>query len=181
MLTTIKTKQKQEGVALAVSLVLLVAVTILGVTTLSGTRLNEKITSNAQNKAIAFEVAESAIASVWSQEYLMAAVKNASNATNDPSPLLSPDADTGLNTDFDLSTTSGSTDFEGTLTVQYCGEGTPIATGLNADKSNPGNVFVLIDVNSVATMNGTSAEANHIQRAAISAPSTGRTGACVTR
>jgi len=55
----IKTRQKQEGVALVVSLVLLVAVTILGITTLSGTRLNHKITSNSQNKAIAFEVAES--------------------------------------------------------------------------------------------------------------------------
>lgn len=176
----IKSRQKQEGVALAVSLVLLVAVTILGVTTLSGTRLNQKITSNAQNKAIAFEVAESGIAAVWSKEYLMASIKDASNATNDPAPLARPDTDAGFD-DFDAGTTAGATGVDGHLTVQYCGEGTPVGTSLNADKSNPGTVFLLIDVNSVASLNTSSTEANHLQRAAISAPSTGRTGACVTR
>ncbi len=177
----IKTRQKQEGVALVVSLVLLVAVTILGVTTLSGTRLNQKITSNAQNKAIAFEVAESGIAAVWRQDYLMAAISDSSNALNDPAPLPSPEADTGLNNDFDFDNSDGRTDIQGELTVQYCGEGQPVGSSLNADKSNPGTVAVLIDVNSKTSLSNSATRADHVQRAAISAPSTGRTGACPAR
>ena len=177
----IKTRQKQEGVALVVSLVLLVAVTILGITTLSGTRLNHKITSNAQNKAIAFEVAESGLAAVWRQDYLLASIKDTSNALNNPVPLVRPDADTGMNTEFDITGGHGSTDIEGVLTVQYCGEGQPVGSSLNADKSNPGTVYLLVDVNSVATINNTATQADHVQRAGISSPSTGRTGACTTR
>jgi len=173
-----KSRKKQEGVALAISLVLLVAVTILGITTLSGTRLNEKITSNAQNKSIAFEVAESGISSVWSKTYLMTAITDASVAANDPTPLLSPKTDTGVDTDFNQGTTVA---LDGSLTVQYCGEGIPVGTSLNSDKSNPGSVYLLIDINSVATINNASTQADHLQRAAIVAPKTGRTGACVTR
>ena len=100
---------------------------------------------------------------------------------NNPTPLPSPDTITGLNTEFDITSSTGSTDIEGLVTVQYCGEGQPVGSSLNADKSNPGTVYLLIDVNSVATINNTATQADHVQRAWISAPSTGRTGACTTR
>lgn len=170
----------ERGVALVISLVLLVAMTILGVATLSGTRLNERITSNAQQKAIAFEVAESAIASVWDKEYLSQAItSNSLDVGNDPAPIESPDADSGFNSDYDQDK-DGKTvvDIEGILTVQYCGEATPVGSDLNADQSATQFVFMLIDVNSVAEVANTSTRADHIQRGAATSAKTGRTGNC---
>jgi len=170
----------QSGVALVISLVLLVAMTILGVATLSGTRLNEKITSNAQQKAIAFEVAESAIASVWDKEYLSKAVtSNPLDVGNDPAPIESLDSDSGFSSDYDQEKDGEKVvDIEGTLTVQYCGEVTPVGSDLNADQSSTQFVFMLIDVNSVAEVANTATRADHIQRGAATSAKTGRTGNC---
>ena len=172
--------QNQQGVALVISLVLLVAMTILGVATLSGTRLNEKITSNAQQKAIAFEVAESAIASVWNKEYLSKAItSNASDVGDDPAPIQSPDADIGFNSNYDQHKDGKKVvDVDGTLTVQYCGEVAPVGSDLNADQSATQFVFMLIDVNSVAEVANTATRADHIQRGAATSAKTGRTGNC---
>ena len=172
--------QRQRGVALVISLVLLVAMTILGVATLSGTRLNEKITSNAQQKAIAFEVAESAIVSVWNKEYLSQAVtSNPLDVGNDPAPIQSQESDTGFDSDYDQDKDGKNIlDINGTLTVQYCGEVTPVGSDLNADQSATQFVFMLIDVNSVAEVANTATRADHIQRGAATSAKTGRTGNC---
>lgn len=50
--------QKQQGVALALCLVLLLVVTILGVTSLSTSRLEEGMSRNLQDSVEAFQVAE---------------------------------------------------------------------------------------------------------------------------
>lgn len=54
-------RNHQQGAALAISLILLVAMTILGFATLNGTRLAEQVSSNAQQKSIVYETAESVI------------------------------------------------------------------------------------------------------------------------
>lgn len=174
--------RSERGVALVVSLVLLVAMTILGVATLSGTRLNEKRTSNAQQKAIAFEVAESGIASVWDKEYLSKAVtSNPDNNGNDPVAITAPDADTGLDTAYDQMTNGKGINIDGTLTVQYCGEVAPIGSDLNADESSTQFVYMLIDVNSVAEVANTNTRADHVQRGAATSAKTNRTGNCPAR
>lgn len=170
---------RERGVALVVSLVLLIAMTILGVATLSGTRLNEKRTSNAQQKSIAFEVAESAIASVWSAQYLISALtSNPTDSGNDPMAITSPDADTGLSADFDQLTDGKGVNIDGELSVQYCGEVDPVASDLNADLSAPQMVFLLVDVNSVARVANTRTEADHLQRGAVTSVKTNRSGNC---
>ena len=171
---------RQRGIVVFISLVLLVAMTILGVATLSGTRLNEKITSNAQQKAIAFEVAESAISSVWNKEYLSKAViSNSVDIGNDPAPLRSKDSDSGFSSDYDQDNNGKKVvDIDGTLTVQYCGEVAPVGSDLNADQSATQFVYMLIDVNRVAEVANTAARADHIQRGAATSAKTGRTGNC---
>lgn len=173
---------KQSGVALAISLVLLLAMTVLGIATLSATGLNEKITSNSQQKAVAFEVAESAIASVWDKAYLINLLtSDPSNLGNDPEPVASPDADTGIISDFDMVTSGRGIDLDGELTVQYCGEVAPVGSDLNADESAPTFVYKLIDVNSVVRIGNSSTVADHLQRGAATSARTNRTGSCVTR
>jgi len=180
------TPQRQAGVALAISLVLLVAMTILGVATLSSTRLNERMTSNAQQKSLAFEVAESAINSVWTVSDMMTSIDAIpSSSYNDPVAISNAALDSALSQDYDqdssLSGGGKSVDLDATVTVQYCGEtALPQGTTLSADESDIQMTGLLFDVNGVATIANSSTRADHLQRGAIIKPKTGRTGACVT-
>ena len=170
---------RQQGVALVISLVLLVTMTILGVATLSGTRLNEKRIANAQQKSIAFEVAESGIASVWDSSYLTTAItSNTADSGNDPAAVWSADADTGITTDFNHLHDGKGVTVEGELSVQYCGETVPMGSSQSADESDVQLVFMLIDVNSVARVANTSTRADHVQRGAVTSVKTNRTGNC---
>lgn len=170
---------RQQGVALVISLVLLVTMTILGVATLSGTRLNEKRTANAQQKSIAFEVAESGIAAVWDIPYLTAAVTSDGAGRGDnPGAVMSAAADTGMASDFNQAVDGNGVIIDGTLSVQYCGESVPIGSSQSADESRMQMVFMLIDVNSVAQVADTSTRADHVQRGAITSVKTSRTGNC---
>lgn len=169
----------QQGVALVISLVLLVTMTILGVATLSGTRLNEKRIANAQQKSITFEVAESAIASVWDYPYLTSAItSNTAGTGDDPAAVMSVDADTGTLTDFDQLHDGKGVNIEGTLSVQYCGETVPMGSNQSADESDVQLVFMLIDVNSIAQVANTSTRADHVQRGAVTSVKTNRSGNC---
>lgn len=173
----------QRGAVLAISLVVLVAMTLLGVATLSGTRLNEKITSNSQQKSIAFEVAESGIRAVWDVGYLRDSItSDPNNVGNDPVAVQRPDADTGIATGFDLSDDQGrGSDLSGLLTVQYCGEVSPVGSSLNEDQSAPQMASILVDVNSVAEIANSSTTADHLQRVSITTLRTQRTANCQTR
>jgi type IV pilus assembly protein PilX len=54
-------RQKQTGSALIVSLMILLVMTIIGISTISGTNLEERMSQNFQFSTIAFQAAESAI------------------------------------------------------------------------------------------------------------------------
>ena len=58
--------QKQRGVALIISLVLLTVVTILSLTAMRSTNLGTKIAVNHQHKQLAFQAAENALAKLTS-------------------------------------------------------------------------------------------------------------------
>lgn len=170
---------RQQGVALVISLVLLVTMTILGIATLTGTRLNEKRTANAQQKSIAFEVAESGIAAVWGIPYLTTAITSDGAGTGDnPGAITSAETDTGMNSDFNQAVDGNGVIIDGTLTVQYCGETVPMGSSMSADESRMQLVYLLIDVNSVAQVADTSTRADHVQRGAITSVKTNRTGNC---
>ena len=53
---------KQSGATLAISLILLFLVTLLGVSTIQTTQLQEKMSANLQDKEVSFLAAESALA-----------------------------------------------------------------------------------------------------------------------
>lgn len=178
-------RQAQQGVALAISLVLLVAMSVIGITTLAGTRLNEKVTSNAQQKAIAFEVAESAINTVWNVDEMIASIDQIPDADYDaPGPYEPPGIGVELSQDFDqVRDTSTTVNISGEVSIRVCGESIillPTGTEVTADSSSTtAFASVLFDVNGVATIANSAARADHLQRGAIDRPATGRSGACV--
>lgn len=172
----------QRGVALVVSLVLLAAMTIVGVATLSGTRLNEQMASNSQQKSVVFEAAESAIESVVNYDDLFAAITSDTNASFDNPDLVPlPDSSSMLKDGYDLTTGGKGIDIEGTLSVQYCGETQPLGTSLDASLDGGALTAVLVDVNGIATVSNSSATADHLRRVAFTMPQTGRTGNCTAR
>jgi len=176
--------RKQRGVALAVSLLLLVAMTIIGVSTLTGTRLNEQVTSNAQQKAITFEAAESAISSVWNAADMMAAVEKFPLTPYDnPAVVDRDDLDSALSSNFDQTYGAKSAvDISAEVSIQYCGESAlPEGTSLSADESKLQMVGVLFDVNGNASIKNSKTRSDHLQRAELPRPKSGRSGNCVLR
>ncbi len=173
----------ERGVALAISLVLLVVLTILGVATLSGSRINEKITSNAQQKAIAFEGAESAINSVWSVNALLDAVRAIPESDYQAPPPI-PQQAIGTELSADLAQTSGAdttVNIAANVSVQFCGEDTrTLGTTLTAEEGGPVQLVQwLVNVNGVATIANSRTRADHVQRGSITGPRTDRQSVCV--
>ncbi|MBX2839925.1 MAG: hypothetical protein KTR35_23925 [Gammaproteobacteria bacterium] len=172
---------QQKGVALAISLILLAALTILGVATLTGTRLNEKITSNAQQKAIAFEVAESAIHSVWTVDDIMTQIDAIpASEYNNPAPVVPPGLAPLLSANFDQTNSFGtSVDLSAAVSVQYCGEAiTPESSEMSANESKIQYAGMLADVNGISNIQASNTLADHVQRASITRPKSGRLAAC---
>lgn len=180
----IKSADKQQGVALAVSLLLLVAMTIIGVSTLTGTRLNEQVASNAQQKAITFEAAESAISTVWDAEEMMKAVELFPvTPYHNPSAVEGADLDVDLSANFDQ-THGGmiSVDIAADISIKYCGESVlPEGSSLSADESKLQMVGLLFDINGDASISNSKARSNHLQRGILVRPKSGRTAECVIR
>ena len=54
-------RNRQSGVALAIALVLLLAITLVGLAGIRGTTLQEKMSSNMQDRDVAFQAAEAAL------------------------------------------------------------------------------------------------------------------------
>ena len=176
------TPHTQSGVALVISLVLLAVMTIIGVATLSGTRLNEQMASNAQQKSIAFEAAESAIESISDYDVVLTAITSDPNAAFDnPAQILISDAISRLEQGYDLLEDNKGIDIEGTLGVQYCGEMQPVGTSLNAELNAGVLIAGMVDINSVVGIANTSAKADHLRRVSIPILQTGRTGNCPVR
>lgn len=175
---------RQRGIALAISLILLVALTILGVATLSSTRFQEQITSNAQQKAVSFEAAESAINSVLADsDLIIDSIKNVPiGQYNDPDPVYPAGYDALLSTSFDQSNDLGvSLDITSSVSIQYCGEkAISIGTELSGDKSKARLVAMTFDINGQAQIANSNASSDHIQRGSLPRPETERSGACIT-
>ncbi len=175
--------QRQQGAALAVSLILLVALTILGVATLTSTRFQEQITSNAQQKSVAFEAAESAIAKGSSdRDVVFDAIKNPPRGQyNNPDPVFPENFATELSEEFDQQNAFGkNVDISSSVSIQYCGENTlPVGSELTSDLSKARVVWMLVDFNGTADITNSNARAEHTERRAYEVPETMRSGNCV--
>lgn len=174
----------QQGVALAISLLLLVAMTIIGVSTLTGTRLNEQITSNAQQKSITFEAAESAIRTVWDASEMMDAVEQFPDTPyHDPIAIQRDDLYMQLSSDFDQTYgTNITVDVAADVSIKYCGESIlPEGSSLSADESKLQMVGLLFDINGNATVDNSKSRSDHLQRGRLVRPKSGRTGDCIIR
>ncbi len=158
----------QRGSALLVSLLLLVAIAVIGLSSLSGTATNEMIASNMHQKSVGFQVSESAIRSVWTMQDLL---------SNTPAtPLDNPPAiSLARNTEFD----QAKIDIDASASIQYCGENLiPEGSSLSADESSIKLAAQIFDVHGIASISSSKVSSDHLQRGYIVRPASGRQGNC---
>ncbi len=180
---------KQQGVALAVSLIFLVLITIIGVTSIRGTTMNELMAANSQQKSMTFQVAESVIEGVWDMGYVL---QNTPAATVDPPaapitfhkdyhPVNNPDATLNFDVMFDVPAygTTAAIAVDANATLQYCGEDFKLlGYDLTADESKSAMVAHIYSIHGVGELTAANASANHDQRGFLVRPEAGRTGDC---
>ncbi len=175
-----KSRQSQSGAALAISLILMLVMTTLGVTALNGTRIAEKVSSNAQQKTITYETAESAINSVIASDDYPDYRNQARSEFENPPPLLLPMTSGELTEQLSQSNLLGtSVDISADVSVQYCGEVAPTETSLTAVLDTANIVGLIYDVRSVATISNSNARSDHVVREEYSGLQLFSTGNCI--
>lgn len=174
-------KNKQQGAVLAISLILMVAMTILGVATLNGTRLAEKVSSNAQQKTIVFESAESAINAVYSADDLVQRLSDSRSSPDEPDAVVQLIESTDFGTELDQSNDLGTTvDLDTEVTVQFCEEYVKAETEFNAEEGGTSTTIGYAhDIRAVASIANTKALSDNVLRVGDSGPKVGAKGKCV--
>ncbi len=178
---SIENGKKQSGAALAVSLILLVAMTILGVATLNMTRIAEKVSSNAQQKAIVFETAESVLNSMSAADDFQDRLRASRTSHLEPDAVAQTEETSILNTALDQENTFGkSVDVTASAEIQFCAEKPNDGTETSADESLNGLIGVQYDVRAFSEIANSKANAEHVRRVAIDGIQFYSVGKCKT-
>ncbi len=174
-------KQRQDGAALAVSLILLVAMTILGVSALNSSRLAERVSSNAQQKAITFETAESVLMDISSAPDYQQKLEASRTSPIEPDPVEMNAETVDLTALLDQFGKGGTTsvDVEAELSIQFCGEGIINGTEMSSTLDQGTLIGYLYDVNSIASITNSNARSDHVMRQAVAGLKVGSTGKCI--
>lgn len=172
--------KQQQGIALAVSLIFLVLITIIGVSSIRGTTMNELMSANAQQKSTTFQIAESVIEGVWDTGYIL---KNTpTQLNNPPADVIDKDLnDVPFNNMFDMPAygSTAAIDVNANATLQYCGEDFKLmGYQQSADESTPAFVAHIYSIHGVGELPAANASADHDQRGFLVRPEAGRTGNC---
>lgn len=109
-------QNKQKGVVLVIGLLMLLVITMVGVTAMSGTTTNERMTANHMFQSLSFQAAESAIHDVFNIPSVAPAMSDA-NWRSLPTPNnYDVDIHGGVGTDINV---------QAMANIQFCGEVTP--------------------------------------------------------
>lgn len=161
-------KRRERGSVLLVSLMLLVAIAIFGLSTLKGTATNELIAGNMHQRTIGFQASESAIKSLWTTAGLLD--NTPTNPLNDP-----PKQELLFNEQFD----QAKVNLNVKTTVQFCGEDPiPFGTSLSSDQSTNKLAAQVFDLHGIAEIDSTRVKTDHLRRGYLIRPLSGRTGNC---
>jgi len=177
----IQSSSKQTGAALAISLIMLVAMTILGVATLNMTRIAEKVSSNAQQKAIVFETAESVLMSMSAAVDFQDRLRASRTSNLEPDAVVQTAETAVLNSSLDQENSYGkSVDVTASAEIQFCAEKPGDGTEINADESENGPIGVQYDVRAMSEIANSKAKADHVRRVSIDGLQFYSVGKCKT-
>ena len=151
-------KSKQQGFVLVIGLLMLVVITIVGVTAMSSTTTNERMTANTQYQTISFQAAESAIHDAYDL-----------NGVTPSVPAYPNDVTTANNYDVNLAGSGNAIGVVATANVQFCGE----QVGSETEYPNgiePGQMEFLFDVHGTGQV-AAGTQDQHQQRGGLLLPS----------
>lgn len=173
-------KKNQHGAALAVSLILLVTMTILGVATLNGTRLAEKVSSNAQQKAIVYETAESVIYAIRGSADFEQRLEMAVNSKVAPPPIPQNIETAEIAVELDQTNALGtSVDVDAVAEIQFCESMPREGNELGDVIDNRPPIGYQYDIRATSTIENTRARADHVLRIEVGGPDVGLVGSCI--
>ena len=146
---------KQNGVVLVVGLLMLLVITIVGVTAMSDTTMNERMTSNHQFQTLSFQAAESAI----HDNFDIPSVSPSVTAVNwfvDPAP-------TNYNVDIKSGTPIG---VQADASIQFCGEELPMGSGFCNGLAGGCDIDQVFDVRGEGQVSSLGTQEQHMRRGA---------------
>ncbi len=144
---------KQQGVVLVVGLLMLLVITMVGVTAMSGTTSNERMTANHQFQTLSFQAAESAI----HDNFNVPAVT--------PSVMTHPASINPAALNYDVEISSGNNlAVMATADIQYCGEELPTGSGFCNGMAGACDIDQVFDVTGVGQVNTIGTQETHLRR-----------------
>ena len=148
---------KQQGVVLVIGLLMLLLITIVGVSAMSSTSSNERTTGNTQFSTVSFQAAESAIKRMFSRTEVEPTVMDADNKITQAN-----------NFNVELNTSTASIAVNTTSEAKFCG-GDPMAinTSLGSGTGSPTPETLAFDVRGDSQIGGTGARENHLRSGSL--------------
>ena len=172
MKNPIHTQNKQTGSALIVSLMIMVVMTVLGISSISSTNLEERMSQNFQHNTMVFQAAESTINNIMKSgdeddvDFY--------DVDSDPLRIAATagagDTSTIITFDLDPNDYLANTTLSATATVVYEQEVDCFVAGVSMDSDLS---CLLFEVSSNASLGATSTTGTHIQGISRLAPSSG--------
>lgn len=148
-----------------ISLLILLVMTLIGVAAMNSTTLGERMSSNSQYQTVAFQIAESAIQSVWFVDAVEPTMADPDQTVATAfGNVFSPNTAIQSNADAE---------------IVYCGFTNPIGGELDADEGNANRtVSHIFDITGTGIVTDAGAAAEHEQRGSALGPSNFRKVLC---
>jgi len=165
-----KTQRKQQGVVLVIGLLMLLLITILGVSAMSTTSSNERTTGNNQFATVSFQAAESAIKSMFSRPAVEPTIMDTADALNDKIITQTNTFDVELD-----AITAATVNVQTTTLAEFCGaDPAQKLTSLTSGTFDTGGFETLaFDVTSGSQVGGTGAQENHLRSGGLTSKALG--------
>lgn len=176
------TQCKQQGVVLVIGLLMLLLITIVGVSAMSTTSSNERTTGNNQFATVSFQGAESGIKSMFSRPGVEPTIMDTADLVNDK--IITQI--NNFNVELD-STSTATISVQTTTLAEFCGaDPMQMLTSLTSGTSDSGGFETLaFDVTGNSQVGGTGAQENHLRSGGLTNKAlgiafngTGTSGAC---
>jgi len=176
------TQRKQQGVVLVIGLLMLLLITILGVSAMSTTSSNERTTGNNQFATVSFQAAESAIKSMFSRPDVEPTITDTADLVNDKIITQTNSFDVELD-----SSSTATVNVQTTTLAEFCGaDPMQRLTSLTSGTMDTGGFETLaFDVTGDSQVGGTGAQENHLRSGSLTSKAlgvafngSGSSGAC---
>ena len=157
-----QSKHKQQGVVLVIGLLMLLVITVVGLSAMSSTSSNERSTGNNQLSTLSFQASESAVKSMFSRPDVEPTIMDIDISDG----TLANQISQLNNYDVDLSSAAGATvSVQATSLASFCG-GDPLQVDTSlasGSQDSGGNESLVFDVSGSSVIGGTGAQENHLR------------------